>query len=379
MHFNRAWQSEPSLLLASALLVTLGVTRLLGGDALLDGLVYRMLAFPLLVAMILLLAFRALAHANVLGDRFGEPYGTMLLTFSILSIELSLIIAVMITGKPDPTMARDTMFAGFMLTMNGVVGVVLLAGGLRHREQEFNLEGARAYLGALIPLAVITLILPNFTRAANGKLTDMQAVSVGIATVLFYAIFLGVQTMRHRDYFISANTPNAGVEPAAVAASPPSAADAPAPTGNAHHLALLLASLILIGLLGRELAGIVDHAIHRLGIPTALGAILIATLTLAPESVSAYRAAMADHLQHSINVFLGGALATIGLTAPCVLLIGLWLDRPIILGLQGTDLVLLVLTLFVSSLTFGGVRTNVLQGAVHLLLFAMYLIMIVSP
>lgn len=372
MRLQSALKTEKSLLAAAVLLLLLGLTRMSGGDGLLDTAAFRTIGFPLLVAIILLLAFRALSHANVLGDRFGEPYGTMLLTFSILSIELSLIIAVMVTGKPDPTMARDTMFAGFMLTMNGVVGVVLLAGGLRHREQEFNLEGARAYLGALVPLAVITLVLPNFTRTANGSLTGVQALSVGIATVLFYAIFLGVQTMRHREYFVSAKIQPAGHHATADT-------EEPRAESNAHHLALLFAALVLIALLGREFAGIVDHAIHRLGIPTALGGMLIAMLTLAPESVSAYRAAMADHLQHSVNVFLGSALATIGLTAPCVLLFGLWLERPIVLGLQGTDLVLLVLTLFVSSLTFGGVRTNVLQGAVHLLLFAMYVILIISP
>ncbi|MCB1510196.1 MAG: calcium:proton antiporter [Hyphomicrobiaceae bacterium] len=373
-HLSLAWKKETSMLLAAGLLIVLGVLRWIGGNGLFVSSGFRIVGFVILVTMILLLAFRALAHANVLGERFGEPYGTMLLTFSILSIELSLVISVMVTGSPDPTMARDTMFAGFMLTMNGVVGVVLLAGGLKHREQEFNLEGARAYLGALVPLAVITLVLPNFTRAGKGMLTDVQAVSVGIATVLFYAIFLGVQTMRHRDYFIAA--PGHGSKPGQTHAHGNSEA---AQTSNTHHFVLLFAALVLIALLGKELAAIVDYAIHRLGIPSALGGVLIATIMLAPESVSAYRAALDDHLQHSVNVFLGGALATIGLTAPCALLIGLWIERPIVLGLQGTDLVLLILTLFVSSLTFGGVRTNVLQGAVHLLLFAMYVILIISP
>ena len=330
-------------------------------------------AFVATTVLVLLCAFRALHHAGTLADRFGEPYGSLLLTLSILSIEVSLIAAVMLTGSPDPTLARDTMFAGFMLTMNGVVGVVVLCGGLRHRQQEFNLEGARAYLAALIPLAVTALVLPNFTRSQTGALNDTQAIAIGIATVLFYGIFLGVQTMRHREFFTDPHESDGAHH------TPEPAAAGPTASNLAVHFIVLLLALIIIAFLGRELAKVVDYGIHRLNIPVALGGILIAILTLTPESVSAFRAALEDKLQHSVNVFLGGALSSIGLTVPCVLILGVLADRRVVLGLQGTDMVLLLLTLFVSSLTFGGVRTNMLQGVVHLLLFFLYLVFIINP
>ncbi len=178
-------------------------------------------------------------------------------------------------------------------------------------------------------------------------------------------MFLGVQTMRHREFFTDTHASEAVV---------------PRDTWpNWAHFILLFASLLIIVFLGRELAKIVDFGIHRIGIPAALGGMLIAVLTLTPESVSAFRAALSDKLQHSINVFLGGALSTIGLTVPCVLIMGMIADKRVILCLQGSDSVLLLLTLFVSSLTFGGVRTNVLQGAVHLLLFLVYVVLVLSP
>lgn len=357
------WAELPVAAGILALVVLYWLDDLVSGpDA---ALTSKALAFLVLVGIILLCSFRALAHAGELGRRMGEPYGSMILTISILSIEVSLILAVMLSGKADPSMARDTMFAGLMLTMNGVVGGVLLVGGLRHRQQEFNLEGARAYLAALIPLAVIGLVLPNFTQAKTGTLTDVQALWIGLFTVLFYAIFLGVQTMRHREFF----TDSHDAEDHRKSDEMPSAI----------HFTILFGTLIVIAFLAKELAVIVDFGIHQLRLPTALGGILIAVLTLTPESVSAFRAALEDKLQHSVNVFLGGALSTIGMTIPCVLLVGVLADRRVILGLQGTDLILLLLTLFVSSLTFGGVRTNVLQGAVHLLIFCMYLVLIVSP
>lgn len=359
-HFKR----EAALIAGSFLLLYLTVF----GDIISDAAnsVARAALFLVLVALILAIAFRAISHAGELAGRYGEPQGSLLLTLSMLSIEVSLIVSVMLTGKSDPTMARDTMFAGLMLTMNGVVGVVLIAGGLRHRQQEFNLEGARAYLAALIPLAVIALVLPNFTKSKAGILNDTQATTIGIATILFYLIFLGVQTMRHKEFFTDSHDNAAEV---ARADSWPSWA----------HFAVLFAALLIIVFLGKELAKIVDYGIHRLGVPAALGGMLIAILTLTPESVSAFRAALGDKLQHSVNVFLGGALSTIGLAVPCVLLIGMAVDKRVILGLQGTDMVLLLLTLFVSSLTFGGVRTNVLQGAVHLLLFLVYFVLVLSP
>lgn len=333
----------------------------------------RAILFAWLFTAVLLCVFRVIHHAGELAARYGEPYGSMILTFSLLTIEISLIASVMLTGSKEPTLARDTMFAGIMLTMNGVVGVVLLIGGLQHFQQDYNLEGARAYLAALIPLAVIGLILPNFTSSGTGALTTSQAFTIGIATVIFYGIFLAIQTMRHRSFFV---TPDRGHSSENIIAPP---AETSLPTSPAAHFALLFAGLVVIVALSRELAVFVDYGIHRLAVPTAFGGILIATLTLLPESIAALKDALKDKLQNSVNVFLGGALATIGLTVPCVLIIGALTDHEVVLGLKGPDMVLLLLTLFVSSMTFGGVRTNVLQGAVHILIFVLYLILIMDP
>ncbi|MCB1548090.1 MAG: calcium:proton antiporter [Hyphomicrobiaceae bacterium] len=335
----------------------------------------QLLVFLMIAGLILACAFRAIHHAEALGQRFGEPYDTLILTFSLLTIEVSLLASVMLTGSPDPTLARDTMFAGIMLSLNAVVGVVLLVGGFKYGQQEFNLEGARAYLAALTPLAVISLVLPRLTLQGDGALTSAQAIGLSTIIVLFYIVFLSVQTMRHRSFFSQIG----GVPGSPPAHSPEPMPAAPGGAGIACHFALLLVVLVVIALLGKEIAGSVDRGIHRAGLPAAIGGMLVAVLTLTPESISAFRAAMADRLQHSVNVFLGGALATIGLTVPCALVIGLYTNQPITLGLRGTDTLLLLLTLYVSSLTFSGVRTNVLQGAVHLLLFATYVLLIFAP
>ena len=336
---------------------------------------WQIIAFAALTGVILACAFRAIHHAEVLGIRYGEPYDTLILTFSLLSIEVSLLASVMLTGDPDPALPRDTMFAGIMLTLNAVVGIVLLVGGLKYGQQEFNLEGARAYLAALTPLAVIALVIPRLTSNGDGTLTTTQAIGLSTIIVLFYLIFLSVQTMRHRAFFAQEQQKvrQHSVEHEAIVS------EARASSPDWRHFAMLFAALLVVAFLGREIAGTVDRGIHKAGMPAAIGGTLVALVTLAPESISAFRAALEDRLQHSVNVFLGGSLATIGLTVPCVLLIGVFTKYPIVLGVKGTDLVLLLVTLYVSSLTFGGVRTNVLQGAVHLLLFATYVLLIFAP
>ena len=337
---------------------------------------WQVLAFLVLAGLILACAFRAIHYAEKLGARFGAPYDTLILTLSMLSIEVSLLASVMLTGSPDPTLPRDTMFAAMMLTLNAVVGSVLLVGGLKYGQQEFNLEGARAYLATLTPLAIIAMVLPRFTSKGDGTLTTPQAIGFSAIIILFYAIFLSVQTIRHKSFFADAHgSVEFGAESETLL--PDNSAGSGQPTW--HSFAMLFITLITIAFLGKEIAATIDRGIHKSGLPTAVGGILVALLALAPESISAFKAALADRLQHSVNVFLGGSLATIGLTVPCVLLIGEFTGYPIELGVKGTDLVLLLLTLYISALTFGGVKTNVLQGAVHLLLFATYLLLIFAP
>lgn len=329
-----------------------------------------------LVAAILYCIFGVVRHADRLAEILGEPLGTLILTISVTVIEVSLIAAVMFEGGSNPTLARETMFAVVMIMMNGMVGLALLAGGIRHIQQEYNLEGARAYLSVLIPLAVIALILPNRTiTTATGTMSFAQTVFFSVTTVLLYGIFLGLQTMRHRGFFIEPSLADAELEPADPELTPP----AKRGRAIAGHAGMLFLTMVPIIGLSKYLAVIVEQGITELNIPTAFGGILIACLILAPESIAALEAALANRVQRSINLCLGSTLATLALTVPFVLTIGLVTGHTINLGLTGDNAVLLLLTILVSMLTFGGGRTNMLQGAVHLLLFLSFLLLIFSP
>ena len=283
-----------------------------------------------------------------------------------------MISAVMLTGSANPTLARDTMYAVVMIVLNGMVGLTLLLGGIRHHEQEYNLQGANAFLAVIFPLAVICLILPNYTQSTSGPtLSTGQEIFVAVSSLILYGIFLAVQTVRHRSYFIAPNLSNDPSRPD-FEDEHPGLVLMPVSV----HGTLLLAYLLPIVLLSKQLAYPIDIAITRFGAPVALGGFLVAILVLSPEVLSATRAALANRLQRSVNIFLGSVAATIALTVPAVLTITLLSDQTIDLGLNGVDSVLLLLTLGVCILTFGSGRTNVLQGAVHLLLFGAYVMLI---
>lgn len=324
-----------------------------------------------LLAAIIVCIFGVARHADALADILGEPFGTLILTVSVIVIEVSLIAAVMFEGVTDPTLARDTMFSVIMIMMNGMVGLCLLSGGLVHVQQEYNLEGARAYLAVLIPLSAIALILPRGTESAatEGTLSHWQATLFSIATLVLYAIFLALQTMRHRGFF-AMHSDNGSDNPGSVEIARHSAAR--------HAVLLLLTMLPVVGL-AEYLAVMVEQGIHTFHMPTPLGGMLIAALILAPESITALRAALANRLQRSINLCLGSALSTVALTVPLVLMIGLATGQSITLGLGDENVILLMLTLMVSMLTFSGARTNVLHGAVHLLLFFTCIVLIFDP
>ncbi len=350
-----------------------------GGDAWLKELNQRALAgglFLWLFGVMVWAAFSVVRHADALADLVGEPYGTLILTLAVTGIEASLIASIMLTGASQPTMARDTMFAVLMIVLTGLVGLALILGGLRHREQDYNLQGARAFLAVLLPLAVCSLILPRFTVSTESpSFSPEQAIFLAVLTVLLYAVFLAIQTVRHRGFF----------------QQPPRAEDRELigkdPDGHSHgpirpapyHAIMLVATLVPIVLLSKRLAGIVDFGIVEIGAPAALGGIIIALLVLAPESMAALRAAKANQLQRSINLLLGAAVATIGLTLPAVLIIGLIYNQEVTLGLDDASIVLLSLTLVICTLTFGGVRTSLLQGAVHFVLFLVFLMLVFSP
>ncbi len=350
---------------------------LISGSAWLDEshhIVLRGVLFVWLLVAITVCIFGVVRHADHLAELLGEPLGTLILTITVISIEVALIVAVMLRGVADPTLARDTMFAVIMIMMNGMVGLGLLVGGIRHVQQEYNLEGARAFLAVLIPLAVIALVLPSRTVSTEvGTMNFWQAMLFSIATILLYAIFLGLQTMRHRGFFVGP-----GEEEETV--SDETLGDEAARRRSIwFHSALLFLTMVPIVGLAKYVAIMVEQGIHTLGVPSALGGMLIAALILAPESISALDSAATNKLQRSINLCLGSALSTVALTVPCVLLIGLATGQEVRLGLTDDNTVLLMLTLLVSMLTFSGARTNVLYGAVHLLLFLTYVVLIFNP
>jgi Ca2+:H+ antiporter len=339
-------------------------------------LVERGVLFVWLMTAIACCIFGVVRHADALADLLGEPLGTLILTISVIVIEVSLIAAVMLEGVTDPTLARDTMFSVIMIMMNGMVGFCLLSGGILHVQQEYNLEGARAYLAVLIPLSAIALILPNRTvsTALEGTLNFWQAMLFSAATIVLYAIFLGLQTMRHRGFFQELRENGDDCE----SEREPPVADGHRQSVATHAVLLLLTMVPIVGL-AEYLAVMVEQGIHTFDIPTSVGGTLIAALILAPESITATKAALANKLQRSINLCLGSALSTVALTVPLVLMIGLATGQSVTLGLEDENILLLVLTLMVSMLTFSGARTNVLHGAVHLLLFFTYVVLIFNP
>jgi len=327
------------------------------------------LMFVWLFAVIILGSASVVRHAECLAAVLGEPYGTMILTLSVTSIEIMTIAIVMTTGDPNPTLARDTMFSVVMIVLNGILGLTLLMGGIRHHEQVYNLQGASAYLGVIIPLSILGLVLPRFTTSApGGQLANRDAVYMIFMSAGLYAVFLAVQTMRHAEFF---------EEPGGSHASGSDHEELLATVQSIpHHAALLVLTMLPIVLLSKKMALLVDHGVEALGAPHAIGGFFVATLVLAPEGLSAVRAALANRLQRTVNLALGAALSTIGMTIPAVLVVGLATGKTVELGLEPPQIVILLLTLLVSVVTFGIGRTNVLQGAVHLILFVTYVMMI---
>jgi Ca2+:H+ antiporter len=316
-------------------------------------------------------AFTVVRHAESLATLLGEPFGTLILTLSVIGIEVALIASVMLAGADKATLARDTMFSVVMIVLNGLVGLSLLIGGLRHRLQDYNLIGASAYLAVLIPLAVLALILPRVSSSApGGELSQLHATFLIGMSVILYGVFLGIQTVTHSEIF---QQPPAGPSVAAEQ------------TRERHvfivrtipfHSVALLAAMLPIVLLSKTLAVYVAFGINQLGAPLALGGFLIAALFLTPEGISAIQAARVNQLQRAVNICLGSALATIGMTVPAVLTIGWMLKQPVELGLDNADIVMLCLTLVVSLVTFLSGRTSILLGTVRLALFAAYVMLI---
>jgi Ca2+:H+ antiporter len=264
------------------------------------------------------------------------------------------------------------MFAVIMIVLNGLIGLSLLIGGFKHIEQRFNLQGANTFLAVLIPLSFLSLLLPNFTMSSEiGTLSKPQMVFLTIATLALYGTFLAAQTMRHSGFFVA--PARDGESLGSVDLHDHEDLDV---RGVSFHSVLLVAYMLPIVLLSKSMAKIVDFGIAQAGLPAALGGLLVAVLVLSPEGMAALKAARDDRLQRSINICLGSGLATIGLTVPAILAIGLLVDLPVVLGLEGTEALLLVLTALVAVVNFAGGRANMIHGLVHLILFAAYVVLI---
>jgi Ca2+:H+ antiporter len=321
-----------------------------------------------LLAAMFLSAFAVVRHAEALALKLGEPYGTLILTLAVTGIEVIMIAAIMYTGKGNATLARDAMMAVVMIVLNGMVGLTLIVGGLKYREQAYNLQGANSFLAVILPLAVLGLVQPNFTVTTPGPVySPIQAGFLSIMSVVLYAVFLGMQTSRHRSYFVSPGAPIGEAEPHSPGHEVRSIP---------YHAVMLFAYIVPLVALSKQIGVPINHAIQVLRAPPELAGFLVSVLILSPESLSAVRAALANQLQRSVNVLLGSVLASIGLTIPAVLAVGFATGHEIVLGLGATDMTLLILTLVLSTLTFAAQRTNVLLGAVHLIVFFAYLLFI---
>jgi len=319
---------------------------------------------------LVLTVFAAVYHAEVVALRTGEPFGTLVLAIAVTIIEVALIVAVMIGAPAEKAgLARDTVFAAVMIVCNGIVGLCLLWGGARHHEQGFQVHGASAALAVLAALTILTLVLPNLTTSTPGpQLAQSQLIFEGIVSLVLYASFVFVQTVRHRDYFLPGSTSA-------------EEAHAPSPSNITAIVSagLLLASLVAIVALAKSLTPTIETGVARFEIPKAVVGILIAALVLLPEGLAAVRAARSNRLQTSLNLALGSALASIGLTIPAVAVVSIALQQPLELGPGSKDQLLLALTLFVGVITLGTGRTTVLQGVVHLVIFAVFLFFAVVP
>jgi Ca2+:H+ antiporter len=323
----------------------------------------------LLAAALVGAVLLAVHHAEVVALRVGEPFGTLVLAFAVTVIEAGLILSVMLSGAASAgALARDTVFATVMIVCNGVVGLCLLAGAIRHHVLAFRVEGSSQALSVLAALVTLTLVLPSFTTSAPGPVyTTGQLAFAGAAALALYSVFVFVQTVRHRDYFLPFHAQ--GEE------------HAPRPSARRAWLsfAVLLLSLSAVIGLAKALSPGIDAGLEALAAPPAVLGIVIALLVLLPECIAAVRAALRNRMQTSLNLALGSALATIGLTIPAVAVLSIALGLPLDLGLPGKETVMLALTLLVSTLTLAGGSATVLQGAVHMLLFASFLFLAVVP
>lgn len=320
-------------------------------------------------------------HAEVVAHRVGEPFGSLLLAVAVTVIEVGLIVMLMVSGNGETsTLARDTVFAAVMITVNGIVGLALVVGALRHHLATFNPEGTGSALATVITLAGLTLVVPTFTVSEAGPvLSGSQLTFAALASLALYGSFVFTQTVRHRDFFLPGTTAAPGGWVPEGDADGDAHADPPTDRETWTSAALLVVSLVTVVGLAKVESSSIEDAVDWLGFPHAVVGVVIAMLVLAPETIAAVRAAMRDRVQISLNLAYGSAMASIGLTIPAIAIASIWLEGDLALGLEPLQLVLLALSTVVSVLTVVPGRAKPLNGIVHLILLAAFLLLTVAP
>lgn len=337
----------------------------------------RSLPAVVVVVITMLLAVSVLAavhHAEVVAHRVGEPFGSLVLAIAVTVIEVALIVTLMVDGgSKSATLARDTVFAAVMITCNGVVGMSLLVASLRHRIAVFNAEGTGAALATVATLATLSLVLPTFTTSRPGpQFSGFQLTFAALSSLILYGLFVATQTVRHRDYFLPITRHGEVIT---------THSHAERPTTRKAWTSLTLLGLALVGVVGlaKGVSPTIESTVIAAGLHQAVVGVIIALLVLLPETIAALRSARRDRVQTSLNLALGSAMASIGLTIPAVALASVWLSGPLVLGLGSTHMLLLLLTVVVASLTVVPGRATPLQGGVHLVIFAAYLELAINP
>jgi len=327
-------------------------------------------------------AFGAIEAADKLADILGEPLGSLVLTLTIIGLEGVLIGIAILTSDAGATIGRDTLFGANMIMINFAGGLALFIGGLRHREQTYNLQGTSAYLAVVITLCVLGFILPNYTQATpHGSVTTIQAAGIMIVTLFLYGIFLLIQIGRHQHFFVEPDpSSNLKTEPAARSSGGGLAPSPEAARSGIGPLALLLtAGVVPILLLGKYLTTLLDYASSKLGTPPGLGGVIIALIVVSPKMISSVKAGLSDQPQRAVNLALGSCAPAMGVILPIILGIGLVTGQPMIMGVVPSEVILIALTLVLAALTFSGPRTTLLEGAAHLAIFVIYIVLMFSP
>ena len=354
--------------------VAVGPIVALGALALTWG---RSLPAPVVAAVALVLAGAVLAavhHAEVIAHRVGEPFGSLVLAVAVTVIEVALIVTLMVSGgEQTASLARDTVFAAVMITCNGILGLSLLLGSLRYSVARFNAEGTGAALATVATLATLSLVLPTTTTSRRGpEFSPGQLAFAAVASLTLYGVFVLTKTVRHRDFFLPVTVDGTVVE-ADDHAQPPTDRAA------ATSAVLLVVSLVSVVGLAKVESPAIETGVAAAGFPPSFVGVVIALLVLLPETLAAARNALRDRVQTSLNLALGSAMASIGLTIPVIAVATIWLDGPLLLGLGATQTVLLALTVVVAVLTVVPGRATRLHGAVHLAILAAFLFLASNP